>query len=499
MQNASNLLSHPDKVFIAGKWQSPSTDARISVISPSTETLLMQVADAQEQDINRAVASARFAFDEGPWPRLTHKERAEYLKGIAAGMRARSSTLSMIWSSEVGLVKALGDAVVPSLGSVYDYYASLADTFPFVERHKPAAGGNEGLLVREPVGVVAAIIPWNAPAMTVAYKVAPALLAGCTVIVKASPEAPGALYLLAEIVDSLQLPPGVFNVVAADREVSEKLVRHPGVDKVTFTGSSAAGKIIGSICASRVARCTLELGGKSAAVMREDYDPEKLAAVLSGSIRVMCGQICSSITRVVVPESRHDVVVEALHSEFKKIRVGDPFDTATDMGPLATKRHRDRVEGYIKKGEAEGATLASGGRRPRDLGRGFYVEPTVFGNVANTMSIAREEIFGPVISVIPSKDDGNAVDIANDSDFGLNASVFTNDIEEAYKIARRLRCGTVGHNAFRTDFSIAFGGFKQSGIGREGGTEGLLPFLEAKTVILDALPSELVALHAPKK
>jgi betaine-aldehyde dehydrogenase len=376
------------------------------------------------------------------------------------------------------------------LAGVYEYYAGLADTFPFEERRQPGPGSAKvGLLVREPVGVVAAIIPWNAPSMLIAYKIAPALLAGCTVILKASPEAPGAAYIFAEVCEKIGLPPGVVNILTAERAVSELLVRHPDVDKVTFTGSTAAGRRIASICGERIARCTLELGGKSAAVILDDYDIGTAAASISGTARFMTGQVCSSLTRIVVTRKRHDEMVDALSASFSTVKVGDPFDAATQMGPLAMRRQRDRVEGYIAKGKEEGATLATGGRRPAGLNRGFYIEPTVFGNVDNHSTIAREEIFGPVLSVIPADSEEAAVQIANDTLYGLNASVFTNDTERAYATARRLRSGTVGHNSFRSDFAIAFGGFKQSGLGREGGTEGLHPFLETKTLLMDAEPA----------
>jgi acyl-CoA reductase-like NAD-dependent aldehyde dehydrogenase len=308
---------------------------------------------------------------------------------------------------------------------------------------------------------------------------APALLAGCTVVLKCSPEAPGDAYVVAEIAESIGLPPGVLNVVTADREVSELLVRDVRVDKITFTGSTVAGRRIASICGERIARCTLELGGKSAALVLDDQAECSLS-----------GQVCSSLTRIVVSRSRHDELVEALAAAFSGVRVGDPFDPATQMGPLVSSRQRDRVEGYIAKGVEQGAVLATGGGRPDDLDRGYYVQPTVFAHVDNSSTIAQEEIFGPVLSVIPADDEDDAVAIANDTVYGLNASVFTPDVDRARQLARRLRSGTVGHNAFRTDYGIAFGGFKQSGIGREGGTEGLLPFLETKTVILEGTPAE---------
>jgi acyl-CoA reductase-like NAD-dependent aldehyde dehydrogenase len=349
--------------------------------------------------------------------------------------------------------------------------------------------GDFGLLVREPVGVVGAIIPWNAPLGLISNKVAPALIAGCTVILKSSPEAPAEGYILGEIAEAVGLPPGVINVVTADREVSELLVRDPRVDKITFTGSTAAGRRIASICGERIARCTLELGGKSAAVILDDMDISTAAATLARAECMLTGQVCSSLTRIVVPERRHDEIVEALADLFSQVQVGDPFESTTQMGPLVAERQRDRVEGYIAKGQVEGATLVTGGKRPEHLEKGYYIEPTVFGKVDNSSTIAQEEIFGPVLSVIPARDEEQAIEIANDTIYGLNASVFTKDIDRARQVAGRLRSGTVGHNAFRTDFGIAFGGFKQSGIGREGGTEGLLPFLETKTVILEGPPS----------
>lgn len=487
--NAHAPIKHPDLFFIDGKWTKPSSTSKIDVINSATEELFASVAEAQEADINRAVAAARQAFDHGPWPRMSHAERAVYLKAIADELDKRVEEGALIWTTESGLLHSVAKDRAAGLSGTYKYYAGLAETYPFQERHKPRAGGNVGLLVREPVGVVAAIIPWNGPPGLIAHKCAPALLAGCTIVVKASPEAPGAAYIIAEVCEKIGLPPGVLNILTAEREVSELLVRHPGIDKVTFTGSTAAGRRIASICGERIARCTLELGGKSAAVILDDYDVGTAAKTIAGRATYLTGQVCSSLTRIVVTRKRHDALVEALSQSFQQVKVGDPFDPACQMGPLAMRRQRDRVEGYIEKGKAEGATLATGGGRPAHLNRGFFIEPTVFGNVDNHSTIAREEIFGPVLSVIPAESEANAVEIANDTIYGLNASVFTNDVERAYATARQLRSGTVGHNSFRTDFSIAFGGFKQSGIGREGGTEGLLPFLETKTVILDDMPT----------
>jgi acyl-CoA reductase-like NAD-dependent aldehyde dehydrogenase len=293
-------------------------------------------------------------------------------------------------------------------------------------------------------------------------------------------------YLIAEAAEAAGLPPGVLNVVTADRAVSELLVRDPRVDKITFTGSTAAGRRIASICGERIARCTLELGGKSAAVVLDDADIETTAAALAQAECLLSGQVCASLTRIVVSRSRHDQMVEALAASFSQVRVGDPFDPATQMGPLAAERQRDRVEGYIAQGVSSGATLAAGGGRPKDLDRGWYVEPTVFGGVDNSSVIAQEEIFGPVLSVIPAADEEDAVRIANDTIYGLHGAVFTDDVERAREVAGRMRTGAIGHNGFKSDFDMGHGGFKQSGIGREGGVDGLLPFVESKAILLDA-------------
>ena len=481
-------LRHPDKFFIGGEWVEPSSSARFDVIDSRTEEPFVTVAEAQAADVDRAVAAAYAAFHEGEWPRLSHAERAEYLRAMAAGVRERAADFGQSLPRESGMVAAFAGAMADMEASAWEHYAGLAETFPFEERATPTFGGF-GLLVREPVGVVGAIVPWNGPLSTITHKSAPALLAGCTVVVKSAPEAPVESYILAEVAEKIGLPPGVLNFVTADREVSELLVRDARVNKITFTGSTAAGRKIASLCGERIARCTLELGGKSAAVILEDVDIEQTAAALSFYECINTGQVCSSLTRVIVAGDRHDDMLEALADNFAKVVVGDPLLDETQMGPLVSARQRDRVEGYIAKGVAEGAKLVFGGGRPAHLERGYYVEPTVFGNVDNQSTIAQEEIFGPVLSVIRAKDEAEAVRLANDTIYGLNASVFTDDLDKAREVAGRLQSGTVGHNTMSTDFGIAFGGFKQSGIGREGGVEGVYPFVETKTVILQDAPS----------
>lgn len=481
---------HPEYLFIGGEWVRPVTGETIDVINSATEEVFGCVASAGSVDIAKAVTAARQAFDEGPWPRMSHAERASFIRAIGEGFRARAADIAEVWTVESGIVHSSAKATTRAIGDIYDWYAAMADSFPFVERRTPLAG-DIGLLVREPVGVVGAIIPWNGPAVTAAFKCAPALLAGCTIIIKASTEAPHTLYLFAEICEKVGLPKGVVNLVTADRKVSEDLVLHPGVDKISFTGSTAAGRRVAAICGERIARLTLELGGKSPALVLDDFDILAAAKVLCAQAIAVTGQVCSSLTRVIVSRHRHNALVEALADNFRRVLVGDPFDDATEMGPLAMSRHRDRVEAYVACGVEEGAVLAAGGRRPPHLPRGYFFEPTIFANVRSGSRIAREEIFGPVMCVIAAESAQELVAIANDTIYGLNATIFTNDVDRAYALARRLHSGTVGQNNFRSDFGIAVGGFKQSGIGREGGTEGLLSFLETKTVILDGLPTKL--------
>src|SRR5580658_1551436 len=485
--DATAPIRHADRFYIGGQWLTPSSPATIDVIDSHTEELYLTVAEAQAADMDLAISAAREAFDSGPWPRLTHAQRAEYLRALGEEVSERSGDIAQMWPRESGVLYAVASGAAAGARHTFEYYADLAGTFGWEVPHRPARGGF-GLVVKEPVGVVGAIIPWNAPMGLISMKLAPALIAGCTVVLKTSPEAPGEGYVISEAAEAVGLPPGVLNVVTADREVSELLVRDPRVDKITFTGSTAAGRRIASICGERIARVTLELGGKSAAVILDDADIAATAQALAQAECILSGQVCASLTRIVVSRPRHDEMLEALAAAFSAVKVGDPFDPASQMGPLAAERQRDRVEGYIAKGIELGATLATGGGRPKDLERGWYIEPTVFGNVDNQSVIAQEEIFGPVLSVIPAADEDDAVRIANDTIYGLNASVFTSDVNRARQVAARLRSGTVGHNAMRTDFGVSFGGYKQSGIGREGVHEGLAPFLEVKFMVLEGQP-----------
>ncbi|WP_340537985.1 aldehyde dehydrogenase [Nocardioides sp. GXZ039] len=488
LNTAAVPLQHPDRLFIDGKWVAPSSTATIDVIDSGTEELYFQVAEAQAADMDHAVSAARAAFDEGPWPRLTHEERAGYLRAMAGQLRARIPDIAEVWPRQAGVLQGLAFNMSEGDAHTLEYYAGLAATYPFEERYESAANGAFGLRVSEPVGVVGAIIPWNSPLALLVVKVAPALLAGCTVVVKASPEAPGEAYVFAEIAEAVGLPPGVINVVTADRDVSELLVRDPRVDKIAFTGSTAAGRRIASILGERIGRYTLELGGKSAAVVLDDADIAQTAAVLAGQQCLASGQVCASLTRVIVSGDRYDELVDALAANFAGVRVGSPFDPETQMGPLAMSRQRDRVEGFIDRGVAAGARLITGGKRPAHLTRGYYIEPTLFADVDNSSELAQQEIFGPVLSVIRAADDREAVRFANDTIYGLAGAVFTADTNRARTVAGQIRAGTISHNSFNFDVQIGVGGFKQSGVGREGGLAGLLPYLETKAVLLADAP-----------
>lgn len=478
-------IQHPDRFLIGGEWVASTTGRSFAHVDPATEEVLVHVAEAAEVDVDRAVAAAREAFDSGPWPRMTPRERAGYLKKLADLLRAHTDALGHAWTREMGVVYEASRHGGAGFGAFVDQHVGFADSFPWEESHPTTDGqGGEARIVREPVGVVAAIVPWNAAYPLALVKVIPALLAGCTVVLKAAPEGAIGPLVLMDLFHSLGLPPGVINFLTADRTASEHLVRHQGVDKVSFTGSTAAGKRIGSICAERVARCTLELGGKSAALIMDDYDIDAAADALTGSMAFMSNQVCAALSRVIVTDDRHDQLVAALSDRFQALVVGDPYDPATQMGPLAMERQLQRVEEYIGIGRNE-ARLITGGARPPSLNRGFFIQPTLFADVDADARIAQEEIFGPVVVVQRAASEEDAVRLANHSNFGLAGAVFTDDDDKAYRVSRRVRTGTMSRNRHRWDFGVSFGGFKQSGIGREGGFDGVKAFTEAKTLILD--------------
>ena len=482
-------VMHPDEVWINGRWVAAHSGRTIELICPNTERAIGSVAEADARDMDDAVGAARAAFDAGPWSVTAPAERFACLKRMAQHLNGRTSEIARAWTLQMGGLASF--AVPMTVGSTraFEQIIATAEQFPFVER-RPSPVVHSAIVAHEPVGVVAAIAPWNAPYGIMLNKVAYALAAGCTVIMKPSPETPLEAYLIAEAAEAAGVPAGVVNLVCGHRDASDHLVRNSGVDKVNFTGSTATGKRIGSICGDRVARCTLELGGKSAAIVRDDFPIADAARLLAGTITLMSGQVCAMLSRVLVPRRRHDELAEAIAAEMAKVVVGHSDDPATQLGPLAMKRQLERVEMYIEDGTRT-ARLVTGGRRPRHLAHGYFIEPTLFADVRNDSRIAQEEIFGPVLSLIPVEDEDDAVRVANDSNYGLNGSVLTHDADAAYRIARRVRTGAVGQNGLRLDFGLPYGGFKQSGIGREGGVEGLLGCLETKTILLDAAPRAL--------
>lgn len=482
-------IAHPDKLYIGGEWVAPIAGAPLEITSPDTEEVVAITAQGGNADMDAAVAAARHAFDHGPWPLMSPAERIAKLRAIAAYLGPRAGELAAAWSAQVGGLASF--AVPMHMGGIatLEQIAGFAENFTFAQQ-RASTGAAVGIIAYEPVGVVAAIAPWNAPFGIMANKLAYALCAGCTVIMKPSPETPLEAYILAEAAEAVGLPKGVVNMVPAEREASDHLICNPGVDKVSFTGSTQAGKRIASVCGERIARCTLELGGKSAAIVRDDFPIELAAAMMTGTICVMSGQVCAMLSRVIVSKHRHDALADAIAAEMAKVKIGHSWEEGVQLGPLAMKRQLERVESYIAAGRAT-ADLVCGGARPAQMDRGYFIEPTLFANVKNESRIARDEIFGPVLSLIAAEDEEDAVRIANDSHYGLNGAVLTHDADAAYRIARAVRSGAVGQNGMRLDFGLPFGGFKQSGIGREGGLEGLMGYLESKTILLDGMPSAL--------
>ena len=473
-----------DVLYIGGEWVAPATSQTLTVTNPATQQVVATVPEGTPADMDRAVAAARAAFDQGPWPQTSGKERAEVLRALSAGIQGRMQEFAEVITSENGApatFSLMGQVLAATM--VLDGFAEATEHFAFVEERQGMMG--PVLVNKAPVGVAAGIIPWNVPLFITTMKLGAALASGSTMVLKPAPETPFDSYLLAEVLEEIGLPSGVVNIVAGSREAGEHLVRHPGVDKVSFTGSTAAGRKVGAICGEQLKRCTLELGGKSAAVILDDVDLDAAIPELMPAMMMNNGQACVAQTRVLAPRSRYDEVVSALADAVGAQKVGDPADPEVEVGPLVAERQRDRVEGYLEAGRKEGARVVVGGGRPADLDTGWFVEPTVFADVTNTMTIAREEIFGPVVSVIAYDDEADAVRIANESEYGLSGSVWTADRDRGINLAKGVRTGTYGVNTgVVIDLHSPFGGFKASGVGRELGPEGIEEFTEIQTIVL---------------
>ena len=479
MTTSVQMPSTLDSLFIGGTWPAPSGPDRLTVVNPTTEQELATVPAGTPADVDRAVAAARAAFP--PWAATPPAERAAVLGRLADGLAARAEAVAALIATEVGSPLGFARSVQAGLPpTVLRSYAELLPAHPFEERI-----GNS-LVVREPVGVVGAITPWNYPLHQVVAKVAAAVAAGCTVVLKPSEVAPLSAYVLAEVAAEAGLPAGVLNVVPGTGPVvGEAIAAHPDVDMVSFTGSTRAGRRVSEVAAGTVKRVALELGGKSANVVLDDADLPTAVKVGLANCFINGGQTCTAWTRMLVPAARHDEAVELAVAGTEKYTVGDPFAAGTRIGPMVTAAQRDRVRGYIERGVAEGATLATGGSEPPDgLDRGWFVRPTVFAGVRPDATVAQEEIFGPVLSVIPYADEDEAVEIANGTPYGLAGAVWSADQDRAVAVARRMRTGQVDVNGGRFNPLAPFGGYKQSGTGRELGRYGLEEFLEVKSLQL---------------
>lgn len=473
-------VSSHDRLYIGGDWAAPASDDRIEVISPVTEEVIATVPAGTRADIDRAVAAARVALVSKPWASTTLEDRIALMERLRDLLVKHSDELAQVITAEMGCPISQSRAIqVVNPVRIIEGYIEAARQYPFRSVRRSEHG--QALVLREPAGVVAGVVPWNVPLSLTMQKLAPALLTGCTIVLKPSPETPLDVYVVARLLEEAGCPPGVVNIVPADRDVSEYLISHPGVAKVTFTGSSAAGRRIAELCGKDLRRVTLELGGKSAAVVLPDADLDvTVEALRLGSFR-NSGQICTLKTRLVVPADLQDEFVDRLNDMIETMPIGDPRDTVTQIGPLVSERQRTQVEGHIKAGLAEGGRLVRGGGRP-DMDRGWFVEPTVFADVNPDATIAQREIFGPVVAVIPYAHEEEAIAIANNSTYGLNGAVFTTDIERGLDVARRMETGTVELNGSSAGFQAPMGGVKYSGLGREFGREGLDPFVELKSI-----------------
>lgn len=476
---ADSLVQERLSFFIGGRWEQPNGRDRHTVIEAATEQPFGVAALGDEQDIDRAVRAARAALD-GEWGRTTAAERAEHMRRVARAFEKRAEDTAVLVTRENGMPIGLSrgyNGAAPS--AILDMYAAVVEGLDLEAARASARGAT--IVRREPVGVVGAIVPWNYPLALGLAKVAPALAAGCTVVLKPSPDTALDCYMLADAAAEAGLPAGVLNVVLADRDASFSLVKHPLIDKIAFTGSTAAGRLIGAECGRQLKRVSLELGGKSASVFLEDGDVATFIDGLPTSTFQNNSQTCTTQSRVLVHRSRYDEVIEALADRMAAMKVGDPLDESVECGPMASETHLQRVMGFIDEAKTH-SRLVVGGDRPADQDRGWFVRPTLFADVDNRSRLAQEEVFGPVIAVTPFDDVEEGIRLANDSEYGLAGAVYTVDEARGLEVARRIRTGTIGVNYYDADLGAPFGGMKASGLGREFGPEAIDGYLETKSV-----------------